>query len=173
MIRNTARKARALAPAPASAFACALGLGLGLALAPAVVHAEAPSARLLRGVTAVDIVVEDPGRHAAQCGIGRGALESALRTSLGNDRVRQDDRAPAYVYLRTLMLSSANECLYTLTLELRAPVSVDETGVQGVASIWRSNLVEAISIGAAPARMLGAIERLADQLGNDWSSANR
>jgi hypothetical protein len=136
-------------------------------------RAEAPGARMLRGVAAVDVVVEEPGRHAARCGIARGTLESALRNTLGHDRFSQDVGAAAYVYLRTLVLSSDNECLYTLTLELRAPVSVDDTGAQGVASIWRSNLVEAIALGAAPARVVAAVEQLADQFGNDWASVNR
>jgi hypothetical protein len=136
-------------------------------------RAEAPSARMLRGVAAVDVVVEEPGRHATRCGIARVTLESALRNTLGHDRIRQDGGAAAYVYLRTLVLSSDNECLYTLTLELRAPVSVDDTGAQGIASIWRSNLVEAIELGAAPARVVAAVERLADQFGNDWASVNR
>jgi hypothetical protein len=151
----------------------ALAFVAAISLTAADVRAEAPSARMLRGVSVVDVVVEDPGRNAARCGIVLGTLESTLRTSLGSDRIRQDDTAAAYVYLRTLVLSSANECLYTLTLEVRAPVSVDDTGAQGVASIWRSNLVEAIALGAAPGRVVAAVERLADQFSTDWASANR
>jgi hypothetical protein len=149
------------------------GTVLAAALAGALpALAEAPPARLLRGVPAVDLVVEDPGAAAMRCGIRRQHLESSLRTLLATTPVRHEPAAEPYLYLRGLFLSSHNECLYTLSLELRGTVSVDDTGASGVASIWRSSVIQAVAITEAEHGIASAVSALVDHLAADWSVAN-
>jgi hypothetical protein len=142
------------------------------AFAGAVAAQDRP-ARLLRGIDAVDVVVENVSRDATRCGVKSAALESTLRVALQVSPIRQDFDAAAYVYLRGLFLASETQCLYTLSLELRSPVSIEETGSHGVASIWRTGFIEATGLGQAPVRIRGAIESMADELVGEWTRANR
>jgi hypothetical protein len=145
---------------------------VGLLTAGAAVAQEQP-ARLLRGIGSVDVVVEDVGKEASRCGIRSTGLETTLRTALQISPIRQDLDAGAYVYLRGLFLASETQCLYTLSLELRSTVSIEETGAQGIASIWRTGFIEATGIGQAPHRIRGAVESMADEFVSDWTRANR
>lgn len=148
-------------------------LAAGLLASAGAALAQGTPARLLRGIDSVDVVVENVSKEAMRCGIGSASLETTLRTALQMSPIRQNLDAGAYVYLRGLFLASDTQCLYTLSLELRSPVSIDETGTQGVASIWRTGVIEATGIGQAPVRIRGAIELLAEELVSDWTLANR
>jgi hypothetical protein len=140
--------------------------------ATGAVGAQDVAARLLRGIGAVDVVIESVGKEAERCGVRPANLESTLRAALQLSPIRQAFDAAAYLYLRGLFLASDTQCLYTLTLELRSAVSIDETGTQGIASIWRTGFIEATGIVQAPGKVRGAVEMLASELVSDWTQAN-
>lgn len=134
--------------------------------------AEPSPAQLLRGLPVVDIVIEDPGAAALRCGVQRQHLESALRGALLATPVREGAGVAPYLYLRGLFLSSRNECLYALSLELRSAVSVEDTGAAGVASLWRASLMQAVAIGDASTGVMAAVAAMVDDLATDWVTAN-
>jgi hypothetical protein len=152
---------------------------VALALAAASAAAAGPAAaqdapvRLLRGIGSVDVVIENVDPDGVRCGVQSTSLESALRTALHLSPIRQELDAGPYMYLRGLFVASGTQCLYTLSLELRSPVAVEETGNQGIASIWRTGYIEATGIGQAPKRIRGAVESLAEEFVSDWTRANR
>ena len=152
-------------------FSCLVIVALGTA------DAHAGDGRALRGVKSVSLVIERLDPESRSCGIDDESIKDAITSALANSRLKLNPReakTSLSVTLTTLYDEDTSRCATHVELDVYL-IEPSETANRPLAKtvLWSSG---ALIIGEQDRhreRLKLALEERANQLGVDWSAAQR
>src|SRR5882724_257740 len=94
----------------------------------------------LKGVTAMNIVIEDLSPGVERNSLTRSQLQTSVELQLRQSGIRVDDTAPAYLYVAaTSVLKDGATYVYSIDVEFYQSVVIFRTGERATASTWSTS----------------------------------
>jgi hypothetical protein len=151
----------------------AISLVIALAAVSAAAQSSAPG---LKGVSAVQLMVEPVDEEARQCGISDDGLDAAVRIPVSNTQLKTVAESPSLLYVQTTTAprKSTSDCTTMVQVSALRPAwfSPSPEAKSGMVAVWTKSTLLTGTASTHGRRTYEAIEGLTKQFIGAWLREN-
>ena len=127
----------------------------------------------LRGAGAFQVVVEGLSHDAVGNGLSEDSIKAAIELRLRKNAIRLGSEKPCpYLYANINAVASRDRAAFSVLLEFKQLVTVNDTGVRCVAGTWSLHSTGFCPPSDLREETLDELTELVDRFSNDFLAAN-